>query len=109
MLAAFVDRMIGIAKRARVLPSMPSRRINRTTAPKPPFYNFLRSALGIGREVIRTSNLPSAVKKAAAARLQYQSADALIKVVVKQRGSVSNYRNTSLGLVDASLTRKGAE
>lgn len=103
VLEAFVDRMIGIAKRAKVPPSTPSRRMGRKTAATPAFFNFLRIALRIGRQVIETSKLPDDVKKAAVAKLQFQTRDALVKVVVKARGKIGKYRETPFGLVETNL------
>lgn len=103
VLEAFIDRMIGIAKRAKVLPKVPSRRANRKTAATPPFFSFVRTALRIGRQVIQTSKLPDHVKVAAVARLQYQTRDALIEVVIRKRGKIRNYRPTPSGLVESDV------
>ena len=98
-LEAFVDHMIGIAKKANVLPSTPSRRSDRK-ADLTKFLKFLVRAVGIARRVIKTSKLPEDVKAQALSRLQYTSTDALSKVVVKVRGRIGNYRATPHGLVE---------
>ena len=98
-LEAFVEHVIGLAKKAKVLPSTPSRRADRQ-AHSPAFFQFLVGALRIARQVIKTSKLPEDVKAEALSRLQYTSTDALIKVVVKARGRIGNYRATPHGLVE---------
>jgi hypothetical protein len=101
-LEAFLDRMIGIAKRARVLPSAPSRELRSQTAPRlpPAFFIFVLEALAIARDVIKTSPLPESKKKAAAFILRIQSEDALSKVMVGLRGQIGAYREGTHGLVE---------
>lgn len=99
-LEAFVDRMIGIAKRAAVLPSTPSRSEKRQRLKSPPFFEFVTTALRLARKVIRTSPLPADQQAAALAKLQIQSTDALNKLVVELRGRIGNYRETPHGLVE---------
>jgi hypothetical protein len=72
-LEAFLDRMIGIAKRAKVLPSTPGRAVRSQTAPRlpPKFFIFVLEALAIARDVIKNSPLPESKKKAAAAFIDY--------------------------------------
>src|SRR5262249_28124909 len=55
-LDAFLDPLIGIAKRAKVLPSIPSRALLDPIElpPGPPFFMFVREALDIAMEVIRS-------------------------------------------------------
>jgi hypothetical protein len=103
VLAAFIDRMIGIAKRAKVLPKVPSRRANRKTVTTPPFFKFLQKALRIGQRVIQTSKLSDKVREEAVARLQYQTRDALIGAVIRKRGKIRNYRPTLSGLVESDV------
>jgi hypothetical protein len=103
-LEGFVDRMIGIAKTSKVLPSTPSRRENRRTAVAPAFFGFLLTALRIARQVIKTSPLPEDVKAAAASKLQHQSREALIETINKVRGNIGNYRETSHGLIERTVT-----
>ena len=98
-LEAFVEHMIGFAKKAMVLPSTPSRRPDKK-GDSPPFFRFLVSALRISRKVIKTSKLPADLKEEALSELQYATRDALIKVVVKARGRIGNYRETPHGLVE---------
>jgi len=95
----FVKNMIGIAKRAHVLPSMPSR----TIAPKQPppaFFRFLMETLAIARDVIGTSTLPAGQKRAALSIFRVQSKQALIKFVEKKRGRIQGYRDGPHGLVE---------
>jgi hypothetical protein len=92
--------MIGIAKRAGVLPSTPSRSEKRQRVKSPPFFQFVTTALRLARQVIRTSPLPSDQQAAALSKLQIQSPDALNKLVVKLRGRIGSYRETPGGLVE---------
>jgi len=103
-LAVFIDRLIGIAKRAKVLPSTPSRRSNRQTDSPPAFYSFVITALRVARQVIKTSQLPDDQITAALSKLQYQDRDALIEIVVQARGRIGNYRETPHGLVEWDVT-----
>lgn len=98
-LEAFVERMVGIAKRAKVRPSTPSRRLDRQKSP-PAFFRFLLTALRTARRVIKTSPLADDLKTEALSRLQYETRDTLIKLVVKVRGRIGNYREGSRGLVE---------
>jgi hypothetical protein len=102
VLKAFLDRMIGIAKRARVPPSTPGRAVRSQTAPRlpPAFFRFVLEALAIARDVIKTSPLPESKKKAAAFILRIQSEDALSKVMVGLRGQIGSYGEGTHGLVE---------
>jgi hypothetical protein len=71
-LRAFLDRMIGVAKKAKVLPSTPMRAIP-TKKPPPPFFQFVLEALAISRDVIRSSPLPPHQKAAALSILQIKA------------------------------------
>ena len=66
---AFLERMIGIAKRARVIPSTPQRAIP-PEKPAPAFFQFVRKALAISRDVIESSPI-SDREKAAALRISH--------------------------------------
>jgi hypothetical protein len=101
-LAAFLDCMIGIAKRAKVLPSAPSRELRSQTAPRhpPAFFEFVLVALAIARDVIKTSPLPEPKKKAAALILRVQSENALVKVIEGLRGQIGSYGEGTHGLVE---------
>jgi hypothetical protein len=103
-LEGFIDRVIGIAKKAMVLPSTPSRREERQTAETTVFFGFLNKALGIARRVIKSSQLPDDLKAAADSKLKYRTREALIELVVKVRGQVGNYREAQDGLVEWSET-----
>jgi hypothetical protein len=98
-LEAFVAHMIGIAKKAGVPPSTPSRRSDRK-AESTVFFKFLLSAVRTARQVIKTSKLPEDLKAEALSRLQYTTRDALVEVVVKTRGQIKNYKKTPYGLVE---------
>jgi hypothetical protein len=100
-LELFVERMLGIAKRAGVLPSTPSRRLERKTAQPPAFFGFLVMALRIARQVIKTSPLPEGVKRAALSKLPNQTRETLIEIVVRKRGRIADYveSNSKQGLV----------
>jgi hypothetical protein len=112
-LELFADRMIGIAKQAKVLPSTPSRRAKkrakvraagcpatRKRAKPPAFFKFVVAAICLARTVIRTSRLSEQEQAMALSQLQYQSIDTLNKLVVKLRGQIGNYRPTPYGLVE---------
>jgi hypothetical protein len=99
-LEAFVDRMLGIAKRAHVLPSTPSRAENRQRSYPPAFFRFLTTALRVARQVIKRSSLPDDEKAAALLQTQIRSREALIKLVVKVRGRIGDYRETPYGLAE---------
>ena len=98
-LQAFVDNMIGIAKRAGVLPSTPSRAIGaRTWATS--FFEFVTVALSIAKDVIETSPLADHAKKAALAKLRFVSDEALVKIIERSRGRIRNYRHSPYGLIE---------
>jgi hypothetical protein len=105
-LRAFLDRMLGIAKLAKVLPSTPMRAIPTKKAP-PPFFQFVLEALAISRDLIRSSPLPSPQKAAALSILQIKSNEALIKILEELRGRVGDYEVTPHGLVEKQ-SRKAA-
>ena len=96
---AFLDRMIGIAKRAKVRPSTPMRAIP-TKRPPPPFFQFVFEALAISRDVIASSPLPDSQKAAALSILRIRSKEALIKVLEELRGRISDYQDSTHGLVE---------
>ena len=101
-LEAFLNHMIGIAKRANVLPSIPGRAVRSKTAPRlpPAFFRFVLEALAIARDVIKNSPLPESKKRAAAFILRIQSDDALSKVMVGLRGQIGTYGAGTHGLVE---------
>jgi hypothetical protein len=100
-LEAFLDRMIGIAKRAKILPSTPGRAPRSRTAPRQPpaFFNFVKEALAVARDVIKSSPLPRGKEKALSA-LRPQSDEALSKLLEQLRGRIGDYRESELGLVE---------
>jgi len=100
-LLTFLDRMIGIAKSAKVLPSTPGRALKSQTAPRQPpaFFNFVKAALAIARDVIQSSPL-SHGKEEALSILRPQSDEALGKLLERLRGRTGNYRESERGLVE---------
>jgi len=101
-LEAYLDRMIGIAKRAKVLPSTPGRALRSQTAPRlpPNFFKFVVEALAISRDVIKASPLPESKKKAAVLILRVQSEHALSKIIEGLRGQIASYGEGTHGLVE---------
>ncbi len=98
-LIAFLDCMIGIAKRAKVLPSTPQRFME-TKRPPPSFFVFVERALASAKDVIQSSPLPSRQKQPALASLRYSSRDALIRIVEGLRGRIGNYVESPHGLIE---------
>jgi len=92
-LRAFLDRMIGVAKEAKVLPSTPMRAIPTKKLP-PLFFQFVLEALAMSRDVIRSSPLLPHQKAAAFSILQIKSNEALIKILEELRGRVGDYEVT---------------
>jgi hypothetical protein len=107
-LEAFLDRLIGIAKRAKVRPSTPSRAMVRplNPSPGPPFYEFVTEALEIAEEVTKSSPLPQNQMDAALAVLRAPTDQALIKVLERLRGRASEYRDSTAGLVEWDLAEE---
>jgi hypothetical protein len=101
-LEAFIDRMIGIAKIAHVVPSVPRRVIRSQTAPrKPPiFFQFVKAALEVARDVINSSDLPYSTQKAALETLKNRSNYALMEILVGLRGRIGNYRDGPHGVTE---------
>jgi hypothetical protein len=99
LLEAFLDRMIGIAKRAKVLPSTPSRAVT-PRRPPPEFLQFVLLAIATARAVIDSSDLSQGQKEAALSVLRYHSKEALIKIVERLRGRIRDYRNSARGLTE---------
>jgi hypothetical protein len=101
-LEAFLNKMIGIAKKAKVPPSTPGHglRSHTTPQPEPDFFNFVCEAFEIAREVIRSSQLSLERREAALAVLRIKSNAALIKVLVRLRGKIGDYREGEHGLVE---------
>jgi hypothetical protein len=101
-LVGFLQNMIGIAKRAKVLPSTPGRAARKTAdrANHTSFLAFVQTTLAISRGVIKSSPLSDQEKKAALATLHLQSEEALIKILEDLRGRIGDYRETYRGLVE---------
>jgi hypothetical protein len=100
-LEAFLDRLIGIAKRASVLPSTRSRALRSETAPRlpPPFYNFVTESLEIAIEVIKSSPLPETEMRAALGILAVTDGS-LSKILERLRGRIGDYRESAHGLIE---------
>jgi hypothetical protein len=115
---AFLDNMIGIAKRCKVLPSTPSRAPRKpgSTGRPPPFFCFVREALSVAKEVINSSSLKQDQKKAALKVLYVQSDQALGKLLEDLRGRIGGYQEGAGGglvewIIDPGATagRRGEE
>jgi hypothetical protein len=98
-LLAFLDRMIGIAKRARVRPSTPMRAIP-TKRPPPAFFRFVLEALAVASDIIASSPLPDSHKDAALSILRINSKEALIKILEELRGRIGDYQDAPYGLIE---------
>ena len=99
-LQAFLDRMIGIAKRVKVLPSTPQRYMNSKRPPA--FFEFVEEALAIAEEVIDSSRIAEQQKVRTLPSLQISSRDALIKLLERSRGRIGSYHESAFGLVEDS-------
>ncbi len=108
-LTAFLDNMIGIAKRANVLPSTPQRYMQ-TESPPPSFIVFVEQALEIAKDVIASSPIPAHQKRPALTSLHYSSRDALIRIIERVRGRIGSYDKSDYGLieVDKGPAKRGA-
>lgn len=101
-LEALLDRLIGIAKRAKVRPSTPSRALldPLDPGPVPPFYDFVSEVLDIAMEVIRSSPLPHHQMDAALAALSEVTDQSLVKALQGLRGRIGDYREGTIGFVE---------
>jgi hypothetical protein len=101
-LDVLLNYLIGIAKRAKVRPSLPSRALLGAIdlGPVPPFYGFVHEALDIAMEVIRSSPLPHDQIDAALAALSNVTDQSLVKTLERLRGPVRQYREGAAGLVE---------
>jgi hypothetical protein len=101
-LETFLDRLIGIAKRAKVLPSTPGRALRSETAPRlpPPFYNFVTESLEIAIEVIKSSPLPDTEAQEALAILASVTDGSLGKILERLRGRIGDYHESADGLTE---------
>ena len=105
-LEALLNPLIGIAKRAKVLPSTPSRDLLDLVdaPPGPPFFRFVTAALDIAMAVIRSSPLPREQMDPALAALSNVTDQALAKTLERLRGRVGQYRESAAGLVEWDAT-----
>jgi hypothetical protein len=99
LLQVFIGELIGIAKQAGVRPSTPGRAIL-PEKPPPPFYRFVKVALTIGKEIVRSSSLTESQKQAALSVFTVGGDEALVKQIETVRGRVSDYHPTPYGLVE---------
>jgi hypothetical protein len=108
-LEAFLNCLIGIAKRAKVLPSTPSRvLLDLIDSPAgPPFFSFVNEALDIAMGVIRSSPLPHDQMDAALAVLSKVTDQSLVKILEGLRGRIGNYREGTIGLVEWNIAEDG--
>lgn len=97
LLQIFIGEMIGIAKRANVLPSTPGRAIFPERLP-PPFFQFTEEALNAARRLVLSSSLTEADIDAALLAFSVPSAEALVKQIELVRGRTGDYRATPHGL-----------
>jgi hypothetical protein len=101
-LEALLNPLIGIAKRAKVLPSTPSRDLLDLVdaPPGPPFFRFVTAVLDIAMAVIRSSPLSREQMDPALAALSNVTDQALAKTLERLRGRVGQYRESAAGLVE---------
>jgi hypothetical protein len=104
-LDAFLDRLIGIAKQAKVPPSTPSRALldPSDSPPGPPFFFFANEALDVAMDVIRSSPLPREQMDAALAALSKVTDPSLVKAIEGLRGRIGDYREGTSGLVEWNI------
>jgi hypothetical protein len=98
-LDVFLDKLIGIAKRANVLPSTPSRAVSPKRAP-PAFFGFVDAAIDVATDVVASSALPKSQKDKVVVALNKCSDEALIRRLERLRGRIGDYRQGSFGLVE---------
>jgi hypothetical protein len=101
-LEAFLEPLIGIAKRANVLPSLPSRHaLDPIHSPSgPPFFAFMNEALEVAMDVIRSSPPPGDRIDAALAALSKVTDQSLVKILERLRGPIGEYREGTTGLIE---------
>jgi hypothetical protein len=106
-LEIFLNHLIGVAKRAQVLPSTPSRALRSQTAPRrpPPFFEFVTEALDIAIEVVKSSSLPKTEMNAVLSVLASRTDPNLTKILERLRGQISNYQPSAHGLVEWPVKR----
>lgn len=100
-LEAFLSRMLGIAKTAKVYPSAESRALRSQTAPREPpaFFGFVAEALKIAQDVIQSSPVTDEQKDASLSTLWVPNNAVLSRLIVQVRGKISDYREAPHGLV----------
>jgi hypothetical protein len=97
-LIAFLDNMIGIAKRNKIRPSTPQRDMS---SKKPPaFFLFVEKALATAEDVIESSPISNQQKRRALQSLRYPSRDALIRILERKRGLIGDYHDSPYGLIE---------
>jgi hypothetical protein len=108
-LEALLERLIGIAKRAKVLPSTPNQALlgPGESPAGPPFFDFVSAALDIAMDVIRSSPLPKDQVNAALRALSKVTDQSLVKVLERLRGRIGDYRAGTIGLVEWDVAESG--
>lgn len=110
-LEAFLSRMLGIAKTAKVYPSAESRALRSQTAPRDPpaFFWFVAEALNIAEDVIQSSPLTDEQKDASLSTLSVPSRAVLSRLIVKLRGKISDYREAPHGLITSPVANPDSD
>jgi hypothetical protein len=110
-LEAFLSRMLGIAKKAKVYPRAESRALRSQTAPRsaPDFSRFVVEALDIADDVIQSSPLSQDRKDAALSILSIENMAVLSRLIVQLRGKISDYRERPHGLVTLPVADSDAD
>jgi hypothetical protein len=101
LLQLFIGEMIGIAKRAKVLPSTPSRAIS-PKRPRPPFFVFVETALTTAQKIVLSSSLTEGQREAALSVFIVEGYEALVKQIELVRGRIGEYRDSPHGLLEWS-------
>jgi len=101
--------LIGIAKRAKILPSAPSRALlGPIELPPGRHSSCVHEALDIAMDVIGSSKLPHDQIDAALAALARVTDQSLVKALEGLRGRIGDYRKGTIGLVEWDITEDDA-
>jgi hypothetical protein len=100
-LEALLEPLIGIGKRAKVLPSTPNR--FDPGSPAPPFFGFVTEVLDVAMDVTRSSPLPADQIDTALAALSNVTDQSLVKIIEGLRGRIRDYREGTIGLVEWNI------
>jgi hypothetical protein len=106
---AFLDRLIGIAKVAKVPPrSQGRKKRSRATRRRPPaFFRFAKRALDIAHVIIDSSPLDRVEKAHALKALGLETDHALSKAIERARGDISKYHVEDHGLSEWPAIERG--